>query len=331
MWRRSIQLILLSMSVYNTAALATGSDKKVHVAVRAHAGLEHAMKKWGPTIDYLTQAVPGYRFIILPYTSLKQQLADARLNRFDFILTHPSAYVELEAVTGARALLTLINDRRGTAQSRFGSVIFTHIDDAGILRLQDLKGKDFLAVSRFGFGGWQVGLKVLMDNGIDPDTDFASLNFAGKQPAVVRAVLAKQAHAGMVRTDMLEWLSDKGEVNLRNVRILNQQHTEGFPFFHSTPLYPEWPFAVMPNTPPALAARVKQALLKIDRHHPAARAGHYMAWTEALDYQPVKQLLADIGVAPFAKRRADTVLNYLPLLVVGLLIAFFIIYRYSKK
>ncbi len=325
-----ISLLLSYLALY-PAVYASDSSEPVFVAVRANTGAKHAIKKWGPTLDYLSQTLPAYKFVMIPYTSLRQQLADAQKNKFHFVLTNPATYVELEVSNHARAMLTLINNRRNTAQTTFGSVIFTHIDNTDILSLRDLKGKDFMAVNRLGFGGWRVGLKVLIDQGINPEKDFASLNFAGKQQAAVKAVLEKKVHAGMVRTDMLERLADKGRVNLRNVRILNQQHSKDFPFFHSTPLYPEWPFAVMPHTPTPLADQVKQALLKIDKNHPAAKAGMYMGWTEALDYKPVRQLLADIGVAPFSKNKPDVLSIYFLLGIAILLIAFYVLNRYIRK
>lgn len=324
--RRTCWLLILLLPVTHDVVA-----QEFRVAVLAYAGKQHAVNSWGPTIDYLNQTLPQHHFEMILYTSLNKQLDDARRKKFDFLLTNPSTYVELEASGDARAILTLINDRNGTAQTRFGSVIFTHIDHTDILQLRDLKGKNFMAVNRLAFGGWRVGLKVLQDHGIDPDADFASLLFDARQPDVVRAVLDKRVHAGMVRTDMLEQLAKKGDIDLRTVRILNQQSTPGFPFFHSSALYPEWPFAVMPETPPESAEQVKQTLLKISNTHPAALAGKYMGWTEALDYQPVRDLLRDVGVAPFAGHKTDMRLIFLLSGLSVLFVALYAFSRYSSK
>lgn len=325
------RVLLFALIMHAPISIAETKKQHVHVAVRAHVGEQRAIQKWGPTVEYLNQMIPNYHFTMVPYTSLKQQLVDARNNKFEFLLTNPATYVELEASVGARAILTLINNRRGTAQTRFGSVIFTHADNSDIITLSDLKGKDFVAVNPIGFGGWRVGLKVLLEHGLEPEKDFSSLRFLGKQPKVVEAVLTKKAHAGIVRTDMLERLADKGKVNLRKVRVLRPLKTPDFPFFQSSPLYPEWPFAVMPNTDPKLAGQVKLALLQLDKHHPAARAGKYMGWTRALDYKPVKVLLADLGVDPFARDKNQQRLLYIFLALVGLIFAFYFYRRYSSQ
>jgi len=309
----------------------SGQAEEIRIAVRAHAGEQHAIKKWQATIDYLNQALPAHHFTMIPYTSLKQQLADARASRFQFLLTNPATYVELEADVGAKAILTLINNRHGTAQTRFGSVIFTHVENTDILEIKDLRGKDFLAVNPLGFGGWRVGLKVLKEQGIEPHSDFASLQFAGKQPKVVAAVRDKKVHAGMVRTDMLERMADQGKVDLRNLRILNQQTTPDFPFFHSSALYPEWPFARMPAASAKLTEQIKQALLKIDRTHPAAITGKYMGWTPALDYTPVKILLMELGISPFAAKSPARKIFYWLIALSALFIVLYAFYQQRNK
>ena len=312
------------------SAQANTENNEIRIAIRAHSSEKQDTQKWAPTIEYLNRVLPQHRFVMQLYTSIKQQLADAKANRFHFLLANPATYVELEVSTGAKAILTLINNRRGSAQTRFGSVIFTHAEQTDILEIKDLKGKDFLAVSPLGFGGWRIGLKVLQDHGIDPEADFTSLNYTGSQPAVVAAIMNKQAHAGMVRTDMLERLADKGKLDLRAVRILEQQSTAGFPFFHSTRLYPEWPFAVMPGTSTKLTEQVKQALLKIEATDSAARAGKYIGWAPALDYQPVKDLLRDIGVAPFTKTRPEIFVFFFILSLSVLFVVFYALKYYSN-
>ena len=110
-----------------------------NVAVRTHSGIETGLAQWQPTIDYLNQSLPGLRFQMVPYPKLAQQLEDARRQRFQFLLTNPATYVEIRQAVGARALVTLINKRHHSAQSRFGSVIFTRADRDDILDIADLK------------------------------------------------------------------------------------------------------------------------------------------------------------------------------------------------
>ena len=311
-------LALLSQSVH--------ADQIHQVAVRTISGIEAGIQQWGPTLEYLNKVIPGHQFELVAYPKLQPQLDDARQAKFQFLLTNPATYVEINKTAGARALLTLINKRHNTAQTRFGSVIFIRADRDDIVSLKDLKNKHLIAVSPLGFGGWRVAWHELLVNDFNPYDDLAKLSFAGgNQPAAVKAVLDATADAGVVRTDMLERLHDKGKINLAEFRILHNRNTEGFPFFHSTPLYPEWPFAVMPGVNEALTQQVKTALLKLDQHHPAAQSGSYIGWTEALDYQAVDDLLKELQVGPY-KKADETTFNFQLLYPIGLLILLFVIY-----
>lgn len=318
----------LSLPVFSNIS----PENEIRIAVRAHAGEQQAFKKWQATVDYLNKSIKGYRFVMRPYTNLKQQLADAKQQKFDFVLTNPATYVALEINNNARALVTLINNRRDTPQTRFGSVIFTHVEHTDILGLQDLKDKAFIAVNPIGFGGWLVALKELRDQGIEPERDFTSLTFAGNQPGVIYAVRDKKAQAGVVRTDMLERLADKGEITLTEFRILNQQDTPNFPFFHSSALYPEWPFATMPHTQKRLAEQVKQALLKINPSDPAAKTGKYMGWSPALDYAPVRKLLKSLGIIPYEQTSKHAYINSWSIAGIVLIIGIVLyLYIYRRK
>ncbi len=298
MWhycKHALSVVVLGLSISYPVTAET-----VFVGVRAHSGAEQAAKQWGPTIDYLSESVPGYSFVLLPYPRLDEQIADAGKGKFDFVLTNPSAFVEMAHRYHARALLTLINKRQGTPQTRFGSVIFVRADAEGILTLADVKGKRLKAVSPLGFGGWRAAWLELLHNGIDPQTDLAQLSFAsGNQPRVIKAIQEKEADVGVVRTDMLERLHQQKIIDLREFRIIHNVETDGFPFFHSTPLYPEWPFAVMQGTDEKLTERVVQAMLELSEAHPAARQGNYVGWTPALDYSPVDALLEELRIGPY--------------------------------
>ena len=309
--------------------------EEVHqVAVRTHSGVEAGIKTWGPTIDYLSKTISGHRFEMVPYPQIDKQLEDARQNKFEFVFTNPSTYVEMKHLTGAHALVTLINKRQNTAQTRFGSVIFTRADRDDIVTLADLNGKHLIAVSPLGFGGWQVAWREMLQNGFDPHTSLGKLSFAdGSQPAVVKAVANGSASAGVVRTDMLERMAQKGDISLTEFRILHNIETEGFPFFHSTPLYPEWSFAAMAGTETKLVAQVKQVLLEMKENHPAARAGNYQGWTEALDYSEVDELLKELGVANYAKTKqgAFTPVIILLLLLTIVFITVLVLKRQRQK
>lgn len=272
----------------------------VRVAVRANNGAGVAQARWGETMDYLSQSIPGKRFVMVPFEHNTALIQAVSRDEFDFVLTNPSAFVELKIRYGVKPLATLINKRQGKGYMQFGSVIFTRADRDDINSFEDLKGKVFIGADEIGFGGWRVAWRELLENNIDPFKDFKEVRFAGGiQNVVVNAVRDGKADAGSVRTDMLERLAAKGMINLSDFKVLGSKNIRDFPFLLSTPLYPEWSFSQTKTTPNLLAAQVLHALREISPDLMASRKGKYVGWVKSLDYSPVQELMEELNVGPF--------------------------------
>ena len=272
----------------------------IRIALRAYTGADAALKKWQPTADYLTENIPKHQFILIPFENNGALNQAVSQGKFDFILTNPAAAIGHQQRYGAKTIATLVNKRQGKGYSKFGSVIFARADRKDVNTLNDLKGKMFMGADELGFGGWRVAWKELLLNDIDPYRDFKELRFAGGiQQKVVMTVLNGGVAAGSVRTDMLERMAEKGEIKLEDFKVLGARHTRGFPFLHSTQLYPEWPFSAARMADAELVRRVSKVLLSIEENHPAAINGSYVGWTEPLDYMPVQKLLEELRVGPF--------------------------------
>jgi len=293
---RIIFLVMTLCVLFNNIAVA--DDHKV--AVRAYQGIEYAISHWGPTVKLLEKKIPGHTFTLVPIVSLKEVIVRAGNNEFDFVITNPSSFVEIEQLFGARPLATLNNRRADTAQDRFGSVIFTHVKNNDILKIKDLEGKSLMVVSERAFGGWQVAWLEMLEQGFNPQKLLKNLMFtkSNTQPEVVQAVLDGKADAGVVRTDLLERMEAAGKVDMRYLRIINNKDIKGFPFFISTKLYPEWAFAAMNSVPVELSQQVKKILFAVDPDSEAARKGQYVGWLPPRDYSTVRALLKTLKIQP---------------------------------
>ena len=278
---------------------AHAADHLVRLGVLAHRGKNEALKTWSPTAQYLSRKIPGYKFVIVPLSN--DDIGPAvEYNELEFVLTNPGSYAELEFSFGITRIATLKNESPRGAYSVLGAVIFARADRADIQTLADLRGKRFMAVHENAFGGWWLAWHELKQHNIDPYSDFKRLIFSGfPQDNIVYAVRDGKADAGTVRTDLLESLDLAGKIKLQDYRILNAQHVEGFPYALSTPLYPDWAFAVLRHTPDELAQRVAITLLQMEPGDPAARAGGYVEWTVPLDYHRVLQLMMELRVGPY--------------------------------
>ena len=292
-------VILLFMLAIFFLSSFTYADT-IKIGLRAHHGVEKSMRQWKKTADYLSQKIPEHRFVMVPYVSIPSLMKEATDNKFDFVLTNPSSYVEMESNLGASVILTLRNKRQNKPYSTFGSVIFTRKDNKKINEIKDLKGKVFIAVSKPAFGGWRVAVRELLKEGFDVYKEAKHVSFSGGiQQDVVNIVQLGNADVGVVRTDMLERMDAAGLIDFDDFKIINKKVSEDFPFARSTQLYPEWPLVKMKDTSSELSKKVALALLTISSNHPAAKAGKYVGWTVPEDYQPVLSLMRDLNIGSF--------------------------------
>ena len=298
-WLPGLWLIVVLLQ----PTLATaGEIQEISIGVLAFRGEAQAQRRWQSTADYLNEEIPGYEFEIRPLSAERMSSAVAQ-NELHFVLTNPGHYVELEAAYGVTRIVTLKNLLRGEPQTRFGAVIFTRADNRAIRDLEDLRGHSFMAVGPHAFGGFLMAWRELRAAGIEPERHLGELEFAGfPQDDIVYAVRDGRVAAGTVRTGVLESLAAQGLVRLDDFRVLAPRHTEGFPFLHSTRLYPEWPLARTRKASDSLAEEVAVTLMTMVPSQRAALNGSYAGWTVPQDYNTVHALYRDLQVGPYAVR-----------------------------
>ena len=270
-----------------TSATVNAADYTI--GVLAKNGPAKAVAQWGGTASYLSETVPGDSFSIVPLDFAEVFPAVER-GEVDFFLVNSSMFVTAKLRYAAEPIATMINSRQGKPLNSFGGVILTYVTNDDINSLADVKGKRFMAVNETSFGGWQMAYKEFLDQGIDPRTEFAALEFGGKHDNVVLAVQNGETDVGTVRTDTLERMAATGDIDLSEFKILNKQDHAGFPFVVSTSLYPEWPFAKISATASEAASKVAEALLALPKDHPAAKAAKVVGWSAPSDYAPVESL-----------------------------------------
>lgn len=286
-------LVLLFLA---TLALPGAAVAEVKFGILANRGAPECMKQWGATAAYLSGKI-GDKVTIVPlkFEAVEPAVAAGQI---DLVLANSAFYAELEKTQGVKAVLTMANLQDGKTMTQFGGVILVKADSP-IKTLADLKGKKFMVTERSSFGGGQMAWRLLVENGIDPDTDCAEVLVGKKQDNVVLSVLNGAADAGTVRTDVLESMAAAGTIKLADVRVLNQIK-DSFPYLHSTQLYPEWPLAVVAKADPAMVQKVVGALKALASTDEAAKAAGIAGWVDPLDYGPVRDCLKTIRYGAFA-------------------------------
>ncbi len=332
---KTLALLLLTDGGLLTVKTAKAEIREVTFGVLAFRGKEHAHKRWGATIDHLNEEIPNLQFVLKPL-SLEGMREAVAHDELDVVLTNPGHYVELEAAFGTTRIVTLENLRAGQPYTEFGAVIISRADRPDIRKLQDLRGKSFMAVNPRAFGGYYMAWRELKDAGVDPGTDFSRLVFNGfPQDRILFAVRDGKVDAGTVRTDLIESMAAKGLIKQDDFRILNARTSDGFPFVHSTRLYPEWPLAKTRRFPDHLAQEVAVALMTMDPSNRAALQGNYAGWTVPLDYSRVHELFRALGVGPYHSLFSfEEVVReqwHWGLMLVLLIVALFVMFAYSAR
>jgi ABC-type phosphate/phosphonate transport system substrate-binding protein len=269
------------------------------IGVLAKNGPVKALGMWKTTGEYLSQAVPEHTFEVVPL-GFDDVNPAIEAGKVDFFLVNSSMFVTAKVKFGATAIATMVNSRQGQPLKSFGGVILTTAENDAINSMADLKGKTFMAVKQSSFGGWQMAYKEILDAGIDPQKDFAKLEFGGKHDNVVYAIMNEAVDAGTVRTDTMERMAAAGEIDLDEFKLITPKNHTGFPFLCSTTLYPEWPLAKVASTPDDVAGQVVAALKKLKPTDSAAQKAKVVGWVDALDYGPIENLQATLKVGAYA-------------------------------
>lgn len=271
----------------------------VRIGVLADRGVEVAEREWRHVIDWLNRDVPGHRFALLPldHPELRRAVQTASI---DFLITNAGNYSELEHAEGISRIATLDEPSALSPSQAVGSAIVVRAD-APIFELADLKGRRLIAASREAFCCYQVAARELVSAGLDPDKDFARLEFIGFPiQQIAHAVRAGRADAGLLKTCLLEQMIARGELAAGELRVLAPQEIADFPCQTSTRLYPNWAFAATRGVSRELARRVAIALLEM----PAAPEGY--RWTIPAHYAVVDELFRDLKLGRYATLGQET-------------------------
>jgi len=211
----------------------------------------------------------------------------------DLTFSNPFIYVKIADRYGARAFARIVEEQ---GKENFRGQIICRADNPNIKTLADLKGKRLIAVDPTSAGGFLYPWSWVLENGLRKE-DFAEITFApgpgGKQEKVVMAVYSGKYDVGMIREGTLKILADK--IDLKQIRVLAY-----------SPWYPGWVYAARNGLDPAIAAKIKKALLALNSNNPEHKAilekAGFIAVISAedKDFDPVRQLskVVESGAMP---------------------------------
>lgn len=288
-WSAPIALLLAAQTVWSQEAV-------VNVGVLSFRPKAMADARWRPLADYLNRSVPEVRFVLRVYSYPEQQQA-IRQQSVDLLITQPAEYVRLVHENGLSSpLATLIELDQGRPVRAMGGVILTRSDRPDLMELRDLQNKRIAVPNRMSFGAFQLQAAELARAGV---RSLEYLETGAPQDLTVQAVVDRHADAAYVRTGLIENMAREGQLDLRQVKVLNAQGYPGYPFALSTRLYPQWPVVAMPHLGEGISVRVAGALLSLPHGSDLARRMGLYGFVTPADYEPVRTLMREMRLPPF--------------------------------
>ncbi|MFY0597948.1 MAG: PhnD/SsuA/transferrin family substrate-binding protein [Cognatishimia sp.] len=272
------------------------------VGVLSTEGATRALEAWRPTVEYLNREAlfvdSPYRFVVRPYShaTLMQAIQDSTV---DFALTNPAMFVTAEVESGARAVLSQARFWEGRTYNEVGALVFARADSP-VRQINQLRGGSVMAVAASDFSGWWLAEQEFRRRRLDVQDMLSELVFSGgNQREVVYAVQSGLVDAGVVPAGVLEELAAEGVINLDEFIPLSPMAFPDYPFWVSTPLYPEWVLSALPDVPDEALALMINSMLSVEAGSVESVNGGNVVWQAPQNYQDVHDLLISLRVRPY--------------------------------
>jgi phosphonate transport system substrate-binding protein len=208
------------------------------------------MRIYTPFAEYLSREL-GMKVIftnVVDYAATVEGLAAKKL---DMVWYGGFTFVQARKRTGdAVPLISREEDLAFTSH-------FITRKDTGITTLADLKGKTFSFGSVSSTSGHLMPRYFLLQNGINPERDFAKFSFSGAHDATVLWVESGKVDAGALNFAVWEKLVQTKKVDPGKVHV-----------FWTTPPFVDYVWAVRGDLDKGLQERISSALLKLDYRKP---------------------------------------------------------------
>jgi phosphonate transport system substrate-binding protein len=171
------------------------TQKVLRFGVIPFESAEELLKNLNPMLEMMSKGLDMEvkPFIAADYTGVIEAFRGKKL---DAAFLTPASYVMGKKEAGVKVIL---KSQRNGHPYYYGVIIARK--DSGINTLQDLKGKKFAFADPLSTSGHVFPKMMMLQNNINPETDFENVLFAGAHDAVVLSVLNKKVDAGATFSD----------------------------------------------------------------------------------------------------------------------------------
>ena len=249
--KRLLAILLMSATILSgTISQAAEPLKELRVSAIPDENPNELMRIYAPFVEYLSKELN----LKVTYTNVVDYAATVEglaAKKLDMVWYGGFTYVQARKRTGD-AVPLISREEDLTFHSKF----ITR-KDTGITKLGDLKGKTFSFGSVSSTSGHLMPRYFLLQNGIDPERDFAKFSFSGAHDATALWVESGKVDAGALNEAVGDKLVQTKKVDTSKVVV-----------FWTTPPYVDYVWTVRGDLDKGLQERIASALLKLDYQKP---------------------------------------------------------------
>ena len=245
-------LVLAAVAVLAGTGLAGAAEalRELRLSAIPDENPNELMRIYQPFTDYLSKEL-GLKVTytnVVDYAATVEGLAAKKL---DMVWYGGFTFVQARKRTGdAFPVVSREEDLQ------FHSKFITR-PETGIKSLADLKGKTFSFGSVSSTSGHLMPRYFLLQNGINPDKDFARFSFSGAHDATALWVESGKVDAGALNEAVWDKLVQTKKVDIGKVTV-----------FWTTPPYVDYVWTVRGDLDKGLVEKIAAAFLKLDARNP---------------------------------------------------------------
>lgn len=271
------------------------SEESLRLGVLAHVSKSATIEHYQPLIHFLNSELDGIQVEVVPLGFKNNEFEEAlSYKKIDMFLTNPSHYLLLKSRNPLSGVIaTQIRSHKGVSYRTFGGVIVTRTDNKDINHLKDIVDKKVAIVARKSLGGFLSQAYEIQQEG--GKLEAADIQELYSHHHVIDAVINHDADVGFIRSGIIENLVDKGELELNQLKIINEQKLGLYPHYLSTRLYPEWPFVVLPHIDLSTETDLARALL----NYRSEKDGFIIGFGPPSNYLPVDNIARELRIPPY--------------------------------
>lgn len=293
------QIFLILIIFFDTSTVFAKDVLRLGVLAEADEEKNFVYALHKPIVDLLNAESSD---VDIQMEVLNMQELDSRIEDggIDIVISSPLYYGLLSnKYNGLKALATRIKSVNGISTPLVGGVIFTRSDRQDINSLKDISNRTIAVRGRHLWGCFAIPAYELLHAGVEITYKVRpTLLELNTVDAVIQAVMEKKADVGMMRTDILETLFANGRLKPEEIKVINKQKTQVFPFITSTSLYPEWLIFAMPHVSQDLCNSLARALFAIKPFVPSTGTS-ISGFVLPFSYVAVEHVLSELEFPGF--------------------------------